>query len=204
VTELPDDLRASSDPLTKALLPVLVHEVKGATQLLVGLRSILDVPGGEALFEKRAPDLSETSERMHELGFAMAVLSTANGADMLMSRREATGLRTLVDLARRAASFDGGSTPQMTGDVPLIAPSALDGWQIPWAGGALIGLCRGRTWEWTGPGALRGRLLDGGAPSAAEAEIVDLVRERTPGASLGTEQTAGDDLVWSLPAAWLA
>ena len=203
MTELPDQLRAGSDPLTRALLPVLVHEVKGATQLLVGLRSILEVPGGEAFFEKRAPDLSQTSERMHELGFAMAVLATASGADMLMARREATGLRTLIDLAQRAASFDGGPTPPMEGEPPLVAPGALDGWQVPWAGGALVGLCRGRDWAWIEAGVLRGRLADGGAPSPDEAEIVDLVRRRTPGAGLDSGPGAEGDLVWSLPAPWL-
>lgn len=203
MTETSNDLRRGSDPLTRALLPVLVHEVKGATQLLVGLRSILDVPGGEALFEKRTPDLGHTSDRMHELGFAMAVLATASGANMLMARREATGLRTLVDLARRAAGFDGGETPPMEGEPPLIAASALDGWQVPWSGGALLGLCRGRAWTWSGSGVLRGRPLDG-YDRDAEAPILDLVRDRTPGASLVIEEAPERDLVWTLPGAWLA
>ena len=44
---------SSSDPLVAQLLPVVVHEVNNATQLLVGLKAMLQIPGGDALFAAR-------------------------------------------------------------------------------------------------------------------------------------------------------
>ncbi|MEL6430923.1 MAG: hypothetical protein AAFZ87_12550 [Planctomycetota bacterium] len=189
----------TSDPVTRALLPALLHEINGATQLLVGLRAVLDLPQGEGMFAKRAPDLAETSERVHELGFAMAVLATASGADMLMARRERRGLHVLMDLARRAVSRVGGAPIEVRGETPLLRPDVLDGWQVPWAGAALVALVPGRIWTW------EGSRLRGSAPEAGSAppddEVTRLVAVRCPGATLEAD---GGDVVWTLPGEWIA
>ena len=69
----------SSDPLVAQLLPVVVHEVNNATQLLVGLKAMLEIPGGEALFAARPMTWRRASSRMADLGLAMAMLATAAG-----------------------------------------------------------------------------------------------------------------------------
>ena len=62
----------SSESVPRALLPVLIHEMNNGTQLLVGFRSLLDIPGGEALFGQKAGELADGSRKLEDLGFAEA------------------------------------------------------------------------------------------------------------------------------------
>lgn len=121
------------DPWVAGLLPVLLHEFNNQTQLLTGMRAVLDLGGADELFFQRAGDLARAGDRARELGYALAVLGSALGANALLARREARGLRWMLDLVAIAArrrevhlEFDREPTP-------ALAPHALDGWQAPWA-----------------------------------------------------------------------
>lgn len=175
---------SSRDLLVAQLLPVVVHEVNNATQLLVGLKAMLEIPGGDALFAARVDDLASTSTRMGDLGLAMAILATAAGADMLMARREPRSIQILWDLAIKAVQRQSGSEVQVDGTPPLTTPGALDGWQVPWAAASLPVIAaaseRGGvwSWEWRPDGALVGR----SSPTATLDTVrVDALSTRAPG-----------------------
>ncbi|QDV07349.1 hypothetical protein Poly30_28730 [Planctomycetes bacterium Poly30] len=201
-----------SDPTARVLLPVLLHEVNNATQLLVGLRAILELPGGEAMFNSRADDLGRTSAMMDDLGFALAVVATAGGANMLLSRRDDRSVRILWDLAGKALTRHGGAI-RSVGDPPLTAPSALDGWQLAWSVAALLiaasgedgGLALAWRWEWTrtdeGGARLVGQ-LDSEHWSAEDVigrEMLEWIAERvTPNGAVVAD---GHTLIWSVDAA---
>ncbi|MEM6672881.1 MAG: hypothetical protein AAF726_08545 [Planctomycetota bacterium] len=197
-------MKAADDPVSKTLLPALVHEVNNATQLLVGLRALLELPSGEELFAQRANDLARASERMDELGFALAVLATANGADVLLARRHAEALRIVWDLAVRALERGDGGRIAVTGEPPRIAPSALDGWQIPWAAAALVVHASERMgadawrWRWDDAGRLIGRAA--GAIELDEGLLAHIV-ERIPG---GRVDVRGEAIELVLAEDWLA
>ena len=174
----------SSDPLVAHLLPVVVHEVNNATQLLVGLKAMLEIPGGEALFAARANDLAATSVRMSDLGFAMAVLATAAGADMLMARRDARSVEILWGLAMKAVQRESGAEVQVDGSPPLTRPDALDGWQVAWAAASLPIICANSgvgdvwSWEWRAEGSLVGRSR---STATVGTGLLDALVERAPG-----------------------
>lgn len=193
----------SSDPLVAQLLPVVVHEVNNATQLLVGLKAMLEIPGGEALFASRANDLASASTRMADLGFAMAILATAAGADMLMARRDPRSIAILWDLAIKAVQRDTGLDVAVTGAPPRTRPDALDGWQVAWSVASLPVICAGSSgaqawsWSWRGDGSLRG--------SSPSAQVIDAERwapllERAPGLRL---ELAPGSIEWIPRPEWL-
>lgn len=186
------------------LLPALLHDVNNATQLLVGLKAMLEIPGGESMFAKRVDDLARTSARMDDLGFALAVLSTAGGANMLMARREPRSIEILWELTLKALQRAGGDPIDVVGEPPRTVPDALGGWQLAWSVAALLMACAARSghsdwsWIWSEDGSLEGR-----SASAATLEEGALrsIAERAPGLVL--EGTPGRAL-WRAPDHWLA
>lgn len=191
----------SSESVPRALLPVLIHEMNNGTQLLVGFRSLLDIPGGEALFAQKAGELAEGSHRLEDLGFALAVLSTSSGANMLMARRERRGIQILWDLATRTLERSGEHGVHVQGSPPELRPSALAGWEVPWAAAALLlfasesmGIDAWR-WRWDG-GRLIGRA--GGSVRLDEAALAS-IQERVPGSEI---HVGGESLTWELAAEW--
>ena len=193
----------SFESVSRALLPVLIHEMNNGTQLLVGFRSLLDLPGGEVLFAQKAGELAAGSSRLEDLGFALAVLSTAGGADMLMARRERRGLRILWELGTQALERSGPGSVHVQGAPPLIRPDALAGWEVPWAGAALLLLAAeaadAEDWRWRWDGAS----LTGRAPAAVELDPAALahIAERVPGSRIVHD---GEALRWDLAAEWVA
>ncbi len=190
---------STSDPVAKVLLPVLVHEVNNTTQLLVGLRALLDIPGGDALFAERTEDLARASQRMDELGFALAVLASANGSNMLLARRDERAISILWRLAVQSLERSGEAKVAVFGDPPLMASSALDGWQLPWSAAAVLLVASEATgvdswrWRWEDDGRLVGRC----ASDIRELEaLLTAIAERVPGVSI-THETA--TLTWSVP-----
>lgn len=194
---------ASSDPLVAALLPAVVHEVNNATQLLVGLKAMLEIPGGDALFASRANDLAATSTRMSDLGFAMAVLATASGADMLMARRDARSIEILWSLAIKTVQRDTGLEIDVSGSPPRTRPDALDGWQVAWSAASLPIICMGSSsaeswsWVWRPDGS-----LGGSSPSGSEIDsrsFAPLV-EHAPGLRI---EAAPGSIEWIPRPEWL-
>ncbi len=210
-----DHAPTPSDPTARVLLPVLLHEVNNATQLLVGLKAILELPGGEPMFNSRADDLGRTSSMMDDLGFALAVVATAGGANMLLARRDERSMRILWDLASKALTRHGGPQVQCLGEPPLTAPAALDGWQLAWAAAALLISASGDdgarlsawSWEWgtdaNGDAQLLGRLAPGHgrAMEVLGAGALELLRSRLGETS---QVNVGDESVaWRIPGAWV-
>ncbi len=206
---------STSDPVARVLLPVLLHEVNNATQLLVGLRAILELPGGEAMFNSRADDLGRTSHMMDDLGFALAVVATAGGANMLLARRDERSVRILWDLAKKALTRGGGVKITDSGEPPLTAPSALDGWQLAWSVAALLIAASGDdgaraerwVWKWRttdeGGAELVGFLAEeaGAAEGVLGTDTLALVRERV--SPLGALVTEGQFVRWSVAPDWV-
>ena len=97
---------ASGEPLGRALLPVVLHKLNNATQLLTGLNALLALEGGEVTLEARGDDLAAVSRTVDELGWLVAVVASGSGADLLLERREPRGLeivsRYVAKAARRA------------------------------------------------------------------------------------------------------
>lgn len=195
--------KTSSDPLVARLLPLVVHEVNNTTQLLVGLKAMLEIPGGDELFAARANDLAQSSTRMGDLGLAMAMLATAAGADMLMARRDPRSIEILWSLGIKAVARDTGSEVQVSGAPPRTRPDALDGWQVAWSAASLLVICSGASdgsgwsWSWRADGSLVGRsdLQAGVDPS-----LLMPLRERTPGLEL---QLASEVIEWIPRPEWL-
>lgn len=190
------------DPLVRALLPVLIHKLGNTTQLLTGLNAMLHIEGGEDLFASRVGDLGHASGQVHELGFALAALGSAAGAELLLARRDPRGVAVLVELAGAALRRAGRRLAPV--EVPSLAPQALDGWQVPWAVASAVfaageTLAEGETLDWSCasvPGGWRVAL-----PSSADLDArLEQVLPRLPGAQIEREE-ALTALV--LPPDWL-
>ncbi len=187
----------------QVLLPVLLHEVNNTTQLLVGLRALLELPGGEALFAQRAGDLARASDAMYDLGFALAVVATAGGANMLLARRHPRALEILWELTARALSRSGAAPLERSGTPLDLRPDALDGWQAPWSVAALLieadTANDGSDWSW--------RWLDDGSlvgTSARARELSGLGLERITARAPGTSiELLGNEVTWRAPKSWL-
>ena len=194
---------AGTDPLTRALMPVVLHQMANATQLLAGLEAVLSMEGGEALFEERADDLARTSLDVEDLGWVMAVLGSAVGADLLLARRQPRGLEILLPLVGKALHRAERPALAMPPGLPQLAPAALDGWQTPWAVASLL-LAAGEDAETAAPSWELTLAAEGWRLTVAKGETVmaraPSVLERTPGARVeeGTEH-----LHLILPADWL-
>jgi len=192
------------DPLSRALLPVLLHGLANTTQLLKGLEAMLRIEGGEELFAARAPDLARASAEVEDLGFALAVLGSAGGARLLLARREPRGLAILFGLVRSALRREERDLSPPPGPWPLCAPDVLSGWELPWAFASVL-LAAGR--DGSPSEVLSWRLAEGPAGWTLELpgerrldEAVERVRSRL----LGTEWAREGSLVrGTLPAPWL-
>jgi hypothetical protein len=149
VPDVREPLRPA-DPLAEALFPVLVHRMNNATQLLSALSAAVAAGVDTRAKSGGESDLARASREVHELGWLLGVLASAEGADLLLERREAGGLSVLVRAlgeALRRAGRELAAPPE----VPRLAPRAADGWQVPWAIGSTL---------WCAAGALpRGSAL---------------------------------------------
>ena len=91
-------LRADEE-LAAALLPVLLHRINNTTQLLLGVRAMVEGGGGE-IPARSASDLAVAAREAHELGWLLGLLSGGLGADLLLARHESAGLAPLLRLVR--------------------------------------------------------------------------------------------------------
>jgi hypothetical protein len=119
------------DPLAAALLPVLMHRLNNATQILHGWNALVTVGAFDS--ERGAADLAFASQVVDETGWALAVLASASGADLLLARRERRGIAPLLDAVQAALRRSDRDLASPEETPPSLAPSAADGWQVPWA-----------------------------------------------------------------------
>ncbi|MFN0245093.1 MAG: hypothetical protein ACKVWV_19595 [Planctomycetota bacterium] len=193
-------------------MPVLLHRLNNATQILTSLNSLLALgPDGRALFEARASDLAYASERVDELGWCLAVAASALGADLLLARRDRAGLVALVELVGEVLRRDGRALARPEHALPVLCADVAHGWQLPWtfaswlwtSGSVLAG---GAELEWHVAAADdRVRLVCRAPWSDAHARARDAWATRLPGARF--EQAAdarGPLAILSMPSAWFA
>jgi len=131
--------------LALTLMPVLLHKLNNATQFVSGLSTLLSlfpgVEGSEGVVDLPGGDpssgLADASQRVDDLGWALAVLATAEGADLLLERREPRGIDIFLWLLSEAMGKRGIKLlPRESGW--LIRPQALDGWQVAWGIAAFL------------------------------------------------------------------
>jgi hypothetical protein len=148
----PSTDRPVRDPLAEALFPVLVHRLNNATQVLSSLNAVLAADLDDSLLEGSSTDLAEASQDVHELGWLLGVLASAGGANLLLERREESGLTILTRALRDGLRRQGRDLEQREG-LPALVPDG-DGWQTPWAIGSVLwsagnALAREETLRWS-------------------------------------------------------
>lgn len=203
---------ARGDPLAEAMVPVLLHRLNNATQILTSLNSLLALgPDGRALFEARASDLAYASERVDELGWCLAVAASALGADLLLARRDRAGLVALVDLVGEVLRRDGRALAKPAGALPVLCGDVAHGWQLPWAFASWLwasgsALESGRALEWHVDSADdRVRLVCHAPWSEAHARARDAWQTRLPGAWFERDEDVhGPCAILSMPGVWFA
>ncbi len=134
------------ESLAPALLPVLLHDLANVTHTLTCLKAVLDLDGGEQLFARSTADLARSGQVAQDLGWAMAVLGSATGSDLLLDRREVRGLGILIELVEKVCARMGHAPLRIppTGDlqglspIPLMTSQVLQGWELPWALGETL------------------------------------------------------------------
>ncbi len=173
---LPAQQVGAGDPLAAALMPVLLHRLNNATQLLETLGSLARLDAERDWIGERSADLAEVSARVEELGYVLAVLASAAGADLLQERRDPRGLELLVGAARDALRRERRPLAEPPGPLPRLAAAAGAGWEAPWAVASVL-FAAGRD----GDGA---RELCWSLESAEGAGSLSV--EVAPGASLST------------------
>lgn len=126
-------MSAATDPLAELVLPALLHKLGNHTQLLANLNTLLGIEGGAELALARGEDLVRASSSVRELGWVMAALASACGADMMLARRERSGLRVLAAFVQEALRRKLRDLHLPREPLPDLAPAAAGGWEVPWA-----------------------------------------------------------------------
>lgn len=194
------------DPLTSGLLPVVIHQLNNATQLLANFQALLSLGGADEILRQRSGDIADTARSVHELGYVLAVIASASGADLLLERREARGLEWIFETVRDGLRREARDLAVPATPLPDQSAAVGEGWELPWAFGALLyraGLVTpaatrldwsleqvGESW----------RLTLEGTRAAELSELSSIVVERLPGAVLVED---ADCAMIEFPAAWL-
>ena len=113
-------------PLHEPLMAYLVAELGELTTNLEQLRA--RITEDVATFESDQGVLQFS----HQTGWILGVLAAAAGEDILLARRERTGLSILVDRVRALLVAEGSGLPlaaEALSTVELVGPD----WEIPWA-----------------------------------------------------------------------
>lgn len=196
----------AGDRLTAALLPVLMHRLNNATQLLQALGSLAALDAGRDWVGERSADLGATAADVEELGYVLAVAASGSGADLLQERREARGLVPMVAAVRDALRRERRGLGEPAAPLPDLAGDAGRGWEAPWAVASVL-LAAGRdgggegALEWAFEPAGEGaRLRTRVAPGAALRELAPRIAQAAPGLRLRLD--AGE-AVLELPPGWL-
>ena len=198
--QVPASAPRAADPLAKAMLPVLLHRMGNAAQLLNGLDALLAVD--PSALEARAGDLAAARDQVDDLGWLLALLASASGAHLLLDRRERAGLAPLVDAVRACLRREQRDLDAGPRSLPGLAPDVGDGWQLPWGLASFLYLSGASL---PARASLRWSLdIDGGAwrlESAAEhGAALDGVLQLLPGVKLRRE---GELTLLELPRTWL-
>lgn len=204
-----EKVRGASDGLAAALLPVLIHRMNNATQLMTNLSTLAGfgpAPGGGDWLEERAEDLATTSREVDEMGYLLAVLASASGADLLLERRCERGLSWMTQLVGDALRREERSLAGGRHAIPGQRPHVGEGWELCWAVGALLwtsGMSRpsggALEWQWLDEGD--SWVLVGASESSPALEVLlQRVQARLPE---GVFDSRSEGWSWRIPASWL-
>jgi len=193
------------DPLAPLLLPVLVHRLNNATQLLSNLDAVLRVGGERDWLAERSSDLGDSAHDVHELGYVLAVLASASGADLLLARREPAGLAYMLRVVASCAAREGRGF-ELPGELPELAPEVHAGWELAWAAAALLCLAtlalpegEGLDWSIAEEGSGWALRCSGEFPAACS-ELRPRLAERLPGSRIAVGE---GEWSWWIPGDWL-
>jgi hypothetical protein len=115
--------REMGERLVRALLPVFLHRVRNSTQLLSGIRSLLEVSPGDVP-PSCADDLGQASSEAFENGWLLGVLASALGADVYGERERSDGLEPLLRWLREALLREQRVLTWRDGEVPALRATA--------------------------------------------------------------------------------
>jgi hypothetical protein len=118
------------DPLARAILPVLLHRIGNASQLLSNLDALLETH--PAALDERSEDLAAAGEIVDDAGWLLALLASASGARLLLERREAHGLAPLLACVRACLRREDRDLAEARAPLPRLAPGVASGWELPW------------------------------------------------------------------------
>ncbi|MCA8980361.1 MAG: hypothetical protein KDC14_10075 [Planctomycetes bacterium] len=194
------------DPLTRGLLPVVIHQLNNATQLLANFQALLTLGDADEILRQRSGDIADTARSVHELGYVLAVIASASGADLLLERREARGLEWMLQTVRDGLRREGRDLAAPSTPLPDLRAAVGEGWELSWALGALLYVA-GRTAPAELPVAWRLEPAENGWRFQLDGITADelgglwaLAVERLPGA---TPVEDGGRVALELPADWL-
>lgn len=189
------------DPLAAELLDVLFGEVRAVTARLQALLR------GEPVAPIDAAELNEAGDAAERIGWQLAVLFSAGGADVLSARRERAGLGPFLELVQRAlARID--RRLELPAGLPALGTVGR-GWEAPWLIGAVLfeagrRLAPGARVPWSlepaGPEARAHRLVVSAPPDRGLDNRIEELARLVPGTKIG-----GNDerRVLALPEPWL-
>jgi hypothetical protein len=103
--------------LSRALLPVLLHDIGNTTQRLVGVRALLDLDES-ALLGDAGTDLAWASERAHEQGWLMGFVAAVLGVEISPDRRWSESLAASLALVAAALARDGFACKLQRSELP--------------------------------------------------------------------------------------
>jgi hypothetical protein len=196
--------RAGGDRLAAALMPVVLHGLNNTTQLLASLNALLAIDRSQVLFEGRAGDIAYAARVVDELGWVLAVLASASGADVLLERRRSAGLKPLLETVRDALRRDG-SDLELPEILPELEPDVGRGWELPWAVASWLWTARRTsqaefTWSIDSRGEHCRVACSGGEPAAMH-EVSEAIAARLPESRF--ELDDGAQRCFLVPARWL-
>lgn len=126
------------DPLVARLLPVLMHRLNNATQLMSNLHAMGQYEPETDWLKSHCDDLAECSVGIEQAGYLLAVLASSSGANLLLERREERGVEIMVRAVLEAVRRDGGQIQGTPRELPNQSPQVHNGWELPWAFGSLL------------------------------------------------------------------
>jgi hypothetical protein len=180
------------------MLPVLLHRIGNASQLLSNLDALLEVR--PAALDERSEDLAAAGEIVDDAGWLLALLASASGARLLLDRREAHGLAPLLACVRACLRREGRDLDEANAPLPTLAPDVAAGWEFPWYVASILYLS-GRALE-------PRRSLAWAIQRTASAWRISCVHttEARPDFELAgiQDRVEGDRRVLEIPAGWLA
>lgn len=191
------------DPLASALLPVLIHEMNNATQVLTSLNTLLSMPGGDQYLTERGGDMTSVGEEVVDLGWLLAALASAAGDDMLMTRRHEHGLDVMANYVRKAIRRQGWDSAKAESPLPEISHGEGAGWEAAWALGVFLWSTASAqpgvtAWTWRREESCW--IFEAEAPVRDRGATAELLASKLSDVSL---TSANDKSELRIPATWL-